>query len=91
MHRINTDTAVPDLFGPGKSGFSDSIPTQLNGLFFNALQEEVLAVIEAEGFAPTPAVHDQLNTAIERKVDRKLAVALGDAAPDLAFFVNALG
>jgi len=55
MQRISTATAVPDLFGPGKSGFTDGDPvggipaTNLHAPWFNSLQEEVAYIIEQAG------------------------------------------
>lgn len=66
MRRIDTSTAVPDLFGPGKPGFRNgnkalAIPaTELNAEFFNALQEEAANVIEAAGLTLDPDDNTQL-------------------------------
>lgn len=55
MKRIDTATAVPDLFGSGKPGFRDGnlasgqVPTDLNAKWFNQIQEELARVIEAAG------------------------------------------
>jgi hypothetical protein len=57
MKRIQTSTAVPDMFGPGKSGFTDGdasvgVPaTDLNAAFFNQLQESIVRVQEEVGLA----------------------------------------
>lgn len=70
MKRIDTATAVADLFGTGKSGFTDGNPlvptpaTQLSAAFFNLLQEELCRVIEAGGGVLDGAKYDQLLTAL---------------------------
>lgn len=53
MKRIDSATAVPDLFGPGKNGFTDGnaltgvAATKLNAKFFNGVQEALVRVQEA--------------------------------------------
>lgn len=70
MRRIDTSTAVADLFGPGKSGFGDGNPalailaTRLNAAFFNSLQEEVSNAVELAGLALDSADNTQLYEAI---------------------------
>lgn len=55
MKRIDTTTAVPDMFGPGKSGWrngnkAQGIPaTEFNADWPNNVQEEICNVIEAAG------------------------------------------
>jgi hypothetical protein len=56
MHRIDTATAEPDLFGAGKDGFRDGSPpgtgsTRLDAAWFNAVQEELANAIESVGAA----------------------------------------
>lgn len=57
MRRIDTPTAAPDLFGPGKKGFRNGDPanailaTRLQAEWFNALQEEVASFIELADIA----------------------------------------
>lgn len=51
MHRIDTPTVAPDLFGPGKDGYlqldpNDPAATQLDDRTFNAIQEELCALVE---------------------------------------------
>jgi hypothetical protein len=52
MRRINTDTKAPDLFGPGKDGFSNGNdqgavnPTQLSADFCNDVQESIARAVE---------------------------------------------
>lgn len=72
MLRINTSTAVPDMFGAGKPGFRDGDPlagiaaTRLNAEHFNHLQEEVARTIEGAGAALDGSKYDQLLTAIKQ-------------------------
>ena len=81
MRRIDTSTAVADLFGPGKNGFGDGNPalailaTRLNAAFFNSLQEELANAIEQGGLALDPGDNSQLSILIEGLVDRKAPVA----------------
>lgn len=71
MRRIDTPTAAQDLFGPGKHGFRNGDPanavlaTRLNAEHFNAVQEEIAAVVEGSGAALNPADNGQLFTAIK--------------------------
>ncbi len=73
MQRIDTSTAVADLFGAGKKGFRDGdpmagvAPTDLNGAWFNALQEELANIVEADGTALNPADRTQVLTAIRKR------------------------
>lgn len=59
MNRIDTATKAVDLFGAGKHGFKDGnvalgiIPTDFNAAWANAVQEEILSVVEAAGLAPS--------------------------------------
>jgi hypothetical protein len=70
MQRIDTLTKAVDLFGAGKHGFKDGnlaggiAPTDLNATWFNLVQEELLAVIEAAGLAPNGATLNQLLLAL---------------------------
>lgn len=72
MDRISDPTAVPDLFGPGKPGFTDGNPiggidpTFLNAAWFNGLQEEALSVIESVGIVPAAGDNTQQRQAIRR-------------------------
>lgn len=58
MQRITTESAAIDLFGPGKHGFRDGNPdlgvlsTQLNALWFNGVQEELMSVIDPNDDSP---------------------------------------
>jgi len=53
MRRINTGTASPNLHGMGKAGFVDqdgsNPPTDINKLWLNSVQEEMMTVIEDVG------------------------------------------
>lgn len=70
MQRISTLTKAIDLFGLGKHGFKNGdlatgiLPTDLDAAWFNGLQEEVVAVIEAAGIAPSGASLTQLLLAL---------------------------
>lgn len=70
MDRINTPTKAVDLFGAGKHGFKNGdlalgiIPTDCNAEFFNAIQEELLAVIEGNSIVPDAGSQNQLYQAI---------------------------
>jgi phage-related tail fiber protein len=71
MKRIDTATKAVDLFGAGKHGFRDGdlglgvVPTDLDAVFFNDLQEEVVGIIESAGLTPTAGVRNQLWQAIQ--------------------------
>lgn len=71
MKRIDTSTAVPDMFGVGKPGYRDGDPlagipaTALNAAAFNNLQEELCSVIEGAGIALDGAKRNQLLTAVK--------------------------
>lgn len=67
MQRIDTATAVQDLFGAGKHGFGDTPPnqTQLDAAFFNNVQEEIARVIENAGGALDGLTLDQLWTTLQ--------------------------
>lgn len=89
MRRIDTATAVADLFGVGKSGFRNGnkalgiIPTDLNAEWFNAVQEEIANVIEAAGLAITPGDSTQLLKAITSMIsggDYKASVRVASTA-----------
>lgn len=70
MQRIATATKATDLFGAGKHGFKDGdlsqgiTPTDLNAAWFNAVQEELLSVIEAAGLVPG-AINSQVFAALQ--------------------------
>lgn len=71
MHRIDTSTAQKDKFGQGKNGFTDGDPstgrqsTDLDADMFDALQEEVCAVIEAANITLKKGELSQLLTALK--------------------------
>lgn len=75
MRRINTTHKAADLFGPGKDGFRNGdiglgiMPTELNAEWFNAMQEEIAAVIESTGLTLNSANSAQLLEAIKRMID----------------------
>jgi hypothetical protein len=69
MHRIDTATADPNANGTGKAGFRAGAPpgtaaTRLDKDWFNAVQEEICAVIEGAGTTLVKATKNQLFTAI---------------------------
>lgn len=70
MHRIDTSTAQVDKFGAGKNGFTGGnpqtgeLPTALNADFFDSIQEEIAAVIEAAGLALSKSSNSQLLSAM---------------------------
>ncbi|MCG9094471.1 phage tail protein [Laribacter hongkongensis] len=70
MHRIDTSTKAPDLFGSGKHGFRDGNPqqaigaTRLNAAFFNAVQEELARICEAANVTLDAGNHEQVLTAL---------------------------
>ena len=73
MHRIDTATKAPDLFGAGKDGFKDGdkalgIPaTELTAAFFNDIQENLARLVEAGGDALAKGDYSQLlNTLIKK-------------------------
>ncbi|WP_411815332.1 gp53-like domain-containing protein [Kluyvera cryocrescens] len=71
MHRIDTPTAQKDKFGAGKNGFTRGNPqtgtpaTDLDDDYFDAIQEELLGVIEASGAAPDKSKRNQLLVAMK--------------------------
>jgi len=75
MHRIDTSTAQLDKFGAGKNGFTSGNPqtgeqaTELNGDFFDAIQEELCAVVEGAGLVPVKGTRNQLYSAIGRLIN----------------------
>lgn len=82
MHRIDTPTAQVDKFGPGKNGFTNGDPatgrraTDLNSDMWDAVQEEISAVIEKAGLTLNKDQHDQLHQAIEKIIAGKIPDAL---------------
>lgn len=86
MRRISTATAVADLFGAGKPGFRDGdkaagiTPTDLNAEYCNALQEEVVNVIEAAALDPSQADLTQLLQAIQALIVDAIPGAPADAS-----------
>ncbi|MDH2122956.1 carbohydrate kinase [Pantoea brenneri] len=74
MHRIDTSTAQVDKFGAGKNGFTGGnpqtgeLPTALDAEFFDSVQEEISAVIEAAGLTLTKSNRAQLLSAMNTLV-----------------------
>ncbi|SEC74656.1 hypothetical protein [Pseudomonas anguilliseptica] len=86
MRRISTPTAAQDLFGPGKHGFRNGDPanailaTRLQAEWFNALQEELAAVIEVDGTLLDSNNNQQLLKAIRRLGSTYLAKSVAGGA-----------
>lgn len=82
MHRIDTPTAQADKFGQGKNGFTNGDPatgrraTDLNSDMWDAVQEEICAVVEKSGLALNKDQHDQLYQAIVKIITSKIPDAL---------------
>lgn len=74
MHRIDTSTAQKDKFGSGKNGFTGGnpqtgeLPTALDADFFDSVQEEIAAVIEAAGITLAKTNNAQLLAAMKSLV-----------------------
>lgn len=81
MHRIDTATKAPDLFGAGKDGFKDGdkasgiAATDLTAAFFNDVQENIAGVIEGAGDALVKGDGAQVLTAIRRLFQKAAAVS----------------
>lgn len=79
MKRIDTPTAVPDMFGPGKSGWrngnkAQGIPaTEFNADWPNNVQEEICNVIEAANITLNGDDKTQLLQAIRGIISGGLA------------------
>ncbi len=82
MHRIDTPTAQVDKFGQGKNGFTNGDPatgrraTDLNSDMWDAVQEEVCAVIEQSGLTLDKSQHDQLYKGIMQLIAKQIPDAL---------------
>lgn len=86
MERITSETAIPDLFGPGKPGFTDgdpgiTPPTELNADWFNTVQEEVSNAVEDAGLSLHPTERNQLSQAIGIRIAQVLDGHNQDADP----------
>ena len=92
MRRIDTLNKATDLFGSGKHGWKNGIPgtgdrpTEGKAEWFNSLQEEVAATVEATGQALNAASNVQLLAAIRElagPLNNYLStVILGDGVTD---------
>ncbi|EQA6834999.1 hypothetical protein ACX6OI_000682 [Salmonella enterica subsp. diarizonae serovar 65:(k):z] len=102
MHRIDTPTAQKDKFGQGKNGFTNGDPatgrraTDLNSDMWDAVQEEVCAVIEAAGIPLSKGEHTQLHAAIGRLIDEQVKTRLeknqnGADIPNKPLFLQNVG
>lgn len=73
MHRIDSATKAPDLFGAGKDGWKDGnkalgiIATDMTAAFFNDVQENIAQLIEAGGDALVKGDYTQLLTTLLKK------------------------
>lgn len=99
MHRIDTPTAQPDKFGPGKNGFTGGnpqtgqLPTALDQDFFDALQEEIARVVEGAGLELDKQDHGQMLIALGMLFAEKDATitalsGLATSANKLAYFTG---
>lgn len=81
MHRIDTATKAPDLFGAGKDGFKDGdkasgiAATDLTAAFFNDIQENIAGVIEGADYALVKGDATQLASAVRRLFQKASAVS----------------
>lgn len=64
MHRIDSSGSVAGQFTAGNPATGQRA-TLLDADHMNAIQEEILAVIEAAGIAPVKGTNNQLLTAIQ--------------------------
>lgn len=79
MKRTSVSTKATDLFGAGKHGFTDGVPsvtpaTVLESTVMNSHQEEVARAIEGAGMSLNAAVYTQLSDALH---GRRVQAALG--------------
>lgn len=92
MHRIDTDTKDVDLFGAGKHGYTEGDPvtgtpaTQTSDDWMNAIQEEIVSVIEGQGIALVKADNTQLNQAIAMIAHTNLVVSNWTERPNPSNF-----
>ncbi|MGY1490711.1 hypothetical protein ACW4YW_14995 [Methylobacillus pratensis] len=89
MRRIDTPNSVPDLNGPGKTGFRDSNKTaginatELAARLFNSWQEELAGIVEYTGAELDPEDNTQILTAL-------LGIIGENIAPDASETVKGL-
>lgn len=85
MRRIDTPNREVDLFGPGKDGFRNGnlalgvAPTEFNAEWVNAVQEELMSVVEAGGLVPDGGDYSQMVKAIRRMSGAKVATVTAGA------------
>jgi phage-related tail fiber protein len=99
MRRIDTPNREVDLFGPGKDGFRNGnlalgvAPTEFNAEWVNAVQEELMSVIEAADLVPDGGDLSQARKAIGillRKRSSVVSSAGGTADAITAAFTPAV-
>ncbi|EOF8224292.1 TPA: hypothetical protein ACPZRX_003680 [Yersinia enterocolitica] len=100
MHRIDTPTAQKDKFGAGKNGFTRGNPqtgvqaTALDDDYFDAVQEEIVGVIEGAGIALNKANRTQLLTALKKlflQSGNNLSEIKAAGAPAIAATLSNIG
>ncbi|MGE4734435.1 hypothetical protein AB8919_05320 [Yersinia enterocolitica] len=100
MHRIDTPTAQVDKFGAGKNGFTRGNPqtgaqaTALDDDYFDAVQEEIVGVIEGAGIALNKANRTQLLTALKKlflQSGNNLSEIKAAGAPAIAATLSNIG
>jgi hypothetical protein len=82
MHRIDTPTAastLPSANPPGTAGYwingnpsTGTPPTQADQDFFNAIQEELIAVLAAGGVTPVKGTYNQVLAAIKELIQQQI-------------------
>ncbi|AIJ07301.1 hypothetical protein [Edwardsiella anguillarum] len=100
MHRIDTPTAQKDKFGAGKNGFTRGNPqtgtpsTDLDDDYFDALQEEIVGVIEAAAIQLDKSDRGQLLKSLKKHFqasDATLTALAGLATSEnkIPYFIGA--
>lgn len=80
-HRIDTPDRSVDLFGTGKHGYKEGgSPTQTDDEAFNAMQEELVAIVEDRGAPLTRLDNTQVARAIAAGVSNNWSVLAAPTA-----------